>query len=87
VSLEIQIWPYVQVNTSYTIRFVGYRLIYKSIIVRIPISVSLELESRPAPHWSRTFMATIVAVTSVMLMPPVGLINSEGNNLFIGNRL
>ena len=87
MNTEIQIWPYIHVNTQYTVRFVGYRIIYRSITVRIPTSLRVSIESRPAPYWGRPFMLPVTVYASVMPLPPVGMVNSDGLNLFIGNRL
>jgi len=87
MSIEIQIWPYIHVNTQYIVRFVGYRIIYRSITVRIPMSLKVSIESRPAPYWGKSFMLPVTVHVSVMPLPPVSMMNSDGLNLFIGNRL
>jgi hypothetical protein len=87
MNVEIQIWPYIHVNTQYIVRFVGYRIIYRSITVRIPVSLGVSVESRPAPYWGRSFMLQITAYASATLLPPVGMANSDGLNLFIGNSM
>ena len=87
MSIEIQIWPYIHVNTQYTVRFVGYRIIYRSITVRIPMSLRVSIESRPAPYWGRSFMLPITINASATPLPPVGMTNSNGLNLFIGNNM
>ena len=87
MNIEIQIWPYVHVNTQYTVRFVGYRIIYRSITIRIPMSLRVSIESRPAPYWGKSLMLPITVYTSVAPLPPVGMVNSDGLNLFIGNHL
>jgi hypothetical protein len=65
MSIEVQAWPYVGTQTSYTVRLVRYRVIYRGVASNPQIQISVTYE----------------------FLPPVGLINSEGNNLFIGNRL
>jgi len=87
MNIEIQIWPYIHVNTQYTVRFVGYRIIYQSITVRMPMSLRVSIESRPAPYWGRLFMLPVTVYISATPLPPVGMTNSNGLNLFIGNSL
>ena len=87
MNIEIEIWPYVHINTQYIIRFVGYRIIYRSITIRIPISSKVTIESRPAPYLGKLFTLPITAHVSTMLLPPVGIVNSDGQNLFIGYSL
>jgi len=65
MSVELQAWPYVGVQSSYTVRLVRYRVIYRGITSTTQLLVSATYE----------------------FVPPVGLINSEGNNLFIGNSI
>ena len=87
MNIEIQIWPYIHVNTQYTVRFVGYRIIYRSVTVRIPMSLRVSIESKLAPHWGRSFTLPITVYVSAMPLPPVGMTNSNGLNLFIGNNM
>jgi len=65
MSVKAQAWPYVSTQTSFTIRLVRYRIIYRSVA------------SNPR----------ILILMSYEFLPPVGLVNSEGLNLFIGNNL
>ena len=62
MSIEIQSWPCVEVKTSYTVKLVRYRVIYRGAASSPQIAVSATFE----------------------FLPPVGLVNSEGINLFIG---
>jgi len=65
MSVEVQSWSYVEAKTSYAVRFVRYRIIYRGAASNPQIAVSAIYE----------------------FLPPVGLVNSEGLNLFIGNSL
>jgi hypothetical protein len=65
MSIEVQAWPSIAIQTSYTIRLVGYRIIYKSAASDLQISITATYE----------------------FLPPVGLVNSDGFNLFIGSHL
>jgi len=62
MSIEVQAWPNITTQTSYTVRLVGYRIIFKSATSDLQISITATYE----------------------FLPPVGLVNSEGINLFIG---
>jgi hypothetical protein len=65
MSIEVQAWPYVSTQTSFTVRLVRYRIIYRSATSNPQILISASYE----------------------FLPPVGLVNSEGLNLFIGNSM
>lgn len=65
MNIEIQTWPYIHVNTNYTVRFVGYRIITRSVTGNLRIAITATYE----------------------FLPPTGLVNSEGLNLFIGNSI